>query len=72
MRFVSTFKLLKEVKIYWDDDIIYEARYSLSEDESYSYLSKEIIHNYIPVEVQVPIESDDDEVEIESKICLHY
>lgn len=61
MRFVSTFKLLKDVKVYCEDDIIYEAEYSLNEDESYSYLSKEIIHNYIPVEVQVPIESDDDE-----------
>lgn len=66
MRFVSMFKLLKDVKVYCDDDIIYEAEYSLSEEESYSYLSKEIIHNYIPVEVQVPIENDDEEIEYET------
>lgn len=72
MRFISTFKLLKEVKIYCDDDIIYEATYSLSEDESYSYLSKEIIHHYIPVEVRVPIESEDDEDNIEYETIIEY
>ena len=66
MRFVSTFSLLKDVRIYCEDEIIYEAEYMLSEDESYSYLVNETFHTYTPVEMPLEVEEgsgNEDEIE---------
>lgn len=60
MHFASTFSLLKDVKIYCEDEIIYEAEYQLSEDKSYSYLVNETCHTYIPVEVIIENESEEE------------
>ena len=66
MRFVSTFDLLKDVRVYCEDEIIYEAEYQLSEDESYSYLVNETFHTYTPFEVPLEIEEEtENEEEIE-------
>ncbi len=65
MRFVSTFKLIERVEIYCDDEIIYEADYSLAEEKSYSYLVNETFHTYTPVEILVPIEPDEEDPESE-------
>ena len=72
MHFVSNFKLLKNVKVYCDDEVIYEAEYILSDDKSYSYLSRSIVHNYIPLEVQVPVETDDGEMGYETNIEIQH
>ena len=54
MHFVVNFPLLKTVEIYCDGDLIYDVVYSLSSDETYSYLSLEHVHNYISSEVEDP------------------
>lgn len=69
MRFVSTFKLLETVKIYCNDDIVYEADYTLSEDKSYSYLSKEIVHNYIYEELD---DSEEETINIQHEIYTYH
>ena len=47
MHFVSQFPLLKEIQIDRDGIVIYKAEFKLSDDESYSFMAKEVIFNYI-------------------------
>lgn len=41
IHFYCSFPLLKNVKVFKEDELIHEAKYTLAEDESYSYLSHE-------------------------------
>lgn len=50
MQFRSNIPLLDTVRIYRDDDLIYEAKYELSDDGTVSYLVEEKSHTYTLVE----------------------
>ncbi len=45
MHFICGVPLLENVKIFMDDELIFEARFELSSDESYSFMVEEDIHS---------------------------
>ena len=63
MRFVATFPLLKNVKIFCDDNLIYESEFQLSEDKSFSYMINEIVHSYTKQEIQIPVTDVPDDID---------
>ena len=46
MHFLCNIPLLKSVKIYEEDDLIYEADFKLVDDKSYSFCFRELIHEH--------------------------
>ena len=57
MHFLAGIPLLENVKVYCEADLIYEARFELAEDESYSFMVAEDFHTYTTVEEVVDEET---------------